>query len=562
MATTSQHKGATPAEQVVAVHPLAESLYIAAARSSGLLNQVQNEIGLFLSVLSTTEPHVPYIPKDSAQGARFSKTLDDCHQVLLDLQRFKESPEGVGLQSQISDLRDRLSACMADLTSLNTDLMKFSQETVDRKLQAFIDEIQMGMRDSKVVLDALSGVAPIDDSPEWRKLQQELVTVVGINPALIKEDRKFIVAKLRSAFPQQGNPPSTPGPKPPSVKQETSLVPPRVSDDGHSDKEVAPSTNIPISVAPEVGVEDSDKQVLPNRDLPILVRTESQDPYSMKQALPHDNFPARMAATTEAQEPTTQSQHAPTHKKPSDMRKLFYQLRHGQHDFFYHISWGSLPQVRKCLEKGANVKVMHENGSTPLEMATSYGYEDIVRLLLDWGADINQLSAGRFTALGRAAAIGHRGLVQLLLEKGASVNRGDKKPLSKAAEAGYEDIVQILLALGAEVDLTDSSGYTALGYAVKNGHAATAQLLLDNGAKVGRYSNIRDRHPLYVAVEKGYVDMVRLLLAYGADPHAKNYHGVSPLSLAVSMNWSEVVVIFEQFGYFPESIGYTAVQYA
>jgi hypothetical protein len=124
MAPTLKYWGATPAEQVAAIHPLAESLYLAAARSLGLLKQVQSELGLFLSVLSTTETHVPHFPQDSAQNTEISTTLRSCRKVLLDLQEFKESFDDAGRQTQLSDLEARLSACIIDLTSLNTDLMK------------------------------------------------------------------------------------------------------------------------------------------------------------------------------------------------------------------------------------------------------------------------------------------------------------------------------------------------------------------------------------------------------------------------------------------------------
>ncbi|KAJ5808724.1 hypothetical protein N7474_009993 [Penicillium riverlandense] len=555
MEATSDHVGGTPADQVAAIHPLAESIYLAAARSLGLLKQVQSELGLFLSVLSTTETHIPHLPRDSAQDAEISKTLKACHQVLLDLQQFKESSDA----SQISDLEARLSACIIDLTSLNTDLMKFSQENLDCKLQAFIDEIQTGVRDSKIVVNALSGPST-KDGPEWNLLQQELVTVAGISPALIKEDRMFIVAKLRSAFPPHENSPSPRSAQRASTQRHASFS--IFSSDGHFNKKVVPTSNFPILLPTQASVKYSSKQVSPKRSFAMRVKAQS-DPCAMKNALPKDNFPVRVATFSEAQKQTMQQpQYNPSVKKPSEARKLFYQIRHGQHDFFYHISSGSFPLVKQCLEKGAEINAVHENGCTPLEMAVSYGYEEIVCLLINWGADMNHFSFGQPTALGRAAAIGHGRLVQLLLENGAQVNRGGQKPLSKAAETGWEDIVQVLLACGAGIDLVDVNGYTALGNAVKNGRVAVVQLLLDNGANVSKSLNGEGRQPLYDAVEMGYVNMVRLLLAYKADARVKTRQGATALSLAVSMNRKDVLGVFQDFGYSAESTGFVAVQYA
>lgn len=416
------------------------------------------------------------------------------------------------------------------------------------------------MRDSKIVVNALSGHSSSNDGPEWNLLQQELATVAGISPALINEDRMFIVAKLRSAFPQQKRAPSPRGAKRASNQRHASFS--IFSSDGHFNKKVVSTDKFPALLASQASVEYSDKQVRPKPSFPMRMKAQS-DPHAMRNTRPKDNFPVRVATFSEAQKQTMQqSRYNPSGKKPSEARKLFYQIRHGQHDFFYHISWGNFPQVKQCLEKGADVEAVHENGCTPLQMAASCGYEEIVRLLINWDADMNHFSFGQPTALGRAAAIGHGELVQLLLENGAQVNRGGQKPLSKAVEAGCEDIVQVLLACGAGIDLMDVDGSTALGNAVKNGRVALAQLLLDNGANVSKSLNGEGRQPLYDAVEMGYVDMVRLLLAYRADPRMKTRQGASALSLAASMNRRDVLGVFQHFGYSAESAGYTAVQYA
>lgn len=39
--------------------------------------------------------------------------------------------------------------------------------------------------------------------------------------------------------------------------------------------------------------------------------------------------------------------------------------------------------------------------------------------------------------------------------------------------------------------------------------------------------------PLHEAVENGFVEIVRLLLSYGADPLLATYSGLTPLSLAI-----------------------------
>ena len=69
------------------------------------------------------------------------------------------------------------------------------------------------------------------------------------------------------------------------------------------------------------------------------------------------------------------------------------------------------------------------------------------------------------------------------------------------------------------VDLTDASGNTLLMLAAYHGHAATVTRLAARGADADRV-NDRGQSPLAGAVFKDEQDVVRALLAAGADPDA------------------------------------------
>ncbi|MBI2565847.1 MAG: ankyrin repeat domain-containing protein [Candidatus Schekmanbacteria bacterium] len=64
--------------------------------------------------------------------------------------------------------------------------------------------------------------------------------------------------------------------------------------------------------------------------------------------------------------------------------------------------------------------------------------------------------------------------------------------LMLAAKLGRQDAVETLLELGgasgSSIDATDRDGFTALGYAVANGHLRIAEYLLAQGAEI----NVRD----------------------------------------------------------------------
>jgi ankyrin repeat protein len=69
------------------------------------------------------------------------------------------------------------------------------------------------------------------------------------------------------------------------------------------------------------------------------------------------------------------------------------------------------------------------------------------------------------------------------------------------------------------VNLTDASGNTLLMLAAYHGHPATVTALAGRGADVDRL-NDRGQSPLAGAVFKGEQEVVRALLAAGADPDA------------------------------------------
>ena len=85
------------------------------------------------------------------------------------------------------------------------------------------------------------------------------------------------------------------------------------------------------------------------------------------------------------------------------------------------------------------------------------------------------------------------------------------------AREGDAERVAAYVDAGVPVDLTDADGNTLLMLAAYHGHPATVALLAERGAEVNRL-NDRGQTPLAGAVFKGEQDVVRTLVAAGADP--------------------------------------------
>jgi len=63
--------------------------------------------------------------------------------------------------------------------------------------------------------------------------------------------------------------------------------------------------------------------------------------------------------------------------------------------------------------------------------------------------------------------------------------------------------------------------YTALHFAVTHGSIQNTRILLEKGANINALT-IRNETPLIMATEKGYLELVELLVAKGADLHLPN----------------------------------------
>jgi len=132
-----------------------------------------------------------------------------------------------------------------------------------------------------------------------------------------------------------------------------------------------------------------------------------------------------------------------------------------------------------------------------------------------------------------AACSGDNDSVWLLLtrshiELDSKANSG-RTPLECAIRNGHKAIVEMLLEKGASIDMQDSSGKTLLSVAVGfRGHKDIVKLLLDRNAKVNEEDG-KGYTPLLSACENGDVAIVSLLLDRNAEPNQKNSKGYTPL---------------------------------
>jgi ankyrin repeat protein len=243
----------------------------------------------------------------------------------------------------------------------------------------------------------------------------------------------------------------------------------------------------------------------------------------------------------------------------------------GQTALMWAAAAGRGPVVQVLLDRGADVHARSNAGTTPLVFAVRCGDMAAVRALLAAGADVNEKRPDGATPLLVAVINGHADLVDLLLDKGADPN----------VEGGSTELtVQGVRARPMELKyrkLTnnerDSEGVTRGNIFGKPLHAAVhvanwhisdqfiaVQLdrirvinsLLAHGADVNgrismeepRWSGARYRRHLagatafLFAAKSADVEVMRLLLAHGADPTINTEENITPLMAAAGIAWA------------------------
>jgi ankyrin repeat protein len=201
---------------------------------------------------------------------------------------------------------------------------------------------------------------------------------------------------------------------------------------------------------------------------------------------------------------------------------------------------GSAAMIDKLLAAGADPQVARSSGETALILAARAGSAGAVKTLVAHGADINAKTKGGDTALMFAAAEKHPDVVRTLIEGGADVQARATftKPAAKKSMAPPAD------------DKGQKEGPTLL---YKGQAIAVAQLPKD-----GDYDPPRPEGgftPLLHAVMAGDLEVVRMLVAGGADPNDAAPDAMTPVILAITKHHEDVALFLLEKGAFPSAAG-------
>lgn len=139
-----------------------------------------------------------------------------------------------------------------------------------------------------------------------------------------------------------------------------------------------------------------------------------------------------------------------------------------------------------------------------------------------------QVGPAEEEAFRQAAHDGEFDSVKTWLKQGVSCDAVDQDghtALMFAAFNGHSEIVICLLDEGADIDRVDYLGRTALLYGSTGPFPETVKILLDRGADPNMVDSDEHFSPLMHAAAEGNLEVVKVLIAYGADRSLKDVDG-------------------------------------
>lgn len=205
--------------------------------------------------------------------------------------------------------------------------------------------------------------------------------------------------------------------------------------------------------------------------------------------------------------------------------------------------------IAETLTAAGAVWTRSRNDATALLIpAVNANLPRLLRCALGAGADITATDRDGRTPLHHAVLNMRHAFLPCLANLRTAVHKDalGNTPLHLAAFACNQPALKALLAWRAGLNVRNQDGNTALSCACANTSANSADsansvmLLMRAGADITLENRLGQR-PLHIACLHGQTDIVRMLLALGADPDVRTAHGETALDIARRVNIPAIV---------------------
>jgi ankyrin repeat protein len=220
-------------------------------------------------------------------------------------------------------------------------------------------------------------------------------------------------------------------------------------------------------------------------------------------------------------------------------------------DLHSAINRQNVAELERILEtKEAPINAVDKYGYSPLMQVAQKGYTDMIEMLVEHGADVNLQNEAGKTALMLASFAGKLTCVKELCYHGADkqlCDKGGSTALHWAMDSSHLELAEWLIDNGADIEARDVNGWTPLlRIAAVGGNRQVATMLMRAGAVVDA-TDKDGKTALMLAVVNNHLPLAEALLEHNADITIKNEYGKTAYDMAVSMDTTRLVNLFEAY---------------
>jgi len=192
---------------------------------------------------------------------------------------------------------------------------------------------------------------------------------------------------------------------------------------------------------------------------------------------------------------------------------------HANEELLAAAADNDLPRAQSALTALADVNTRDRHGRSPLLLAAAADHIEMAQLLVDAGGDPNAMDDRHDTPWLVTGVTGSVAMLEVLLPAGADLtirNRYGGVSIIPASERGHVDYVRRVAQTGIDVNHRNDIVWTALLEAV----------ILGDGSEP-------------------YAEIIRILLAAGADPSIGDREGITALEHAEQLGHDRLVAVLK-----------------
>jgi len=205
---------------------------------------------------------------------------------------------------------------------------------------------------------------------------------------------------------------------------------------------------------------------------------------------------------------------------------------------------GDIEAIEAHIAAETDLNEQNETGYTPLHYGVMKTRPGVVALLLEAGADPDVVNNQAKTPLDLAISGSKDEIIDLLLEAGAAV----EPPVDGIHVLAWNNEVigvKLHIYAGTDIDQADEFGNIPLLLAVEKGHIGVLELLIKHEANL-EVSDPDGFTPLIMSAELNHPELLQLLLDGGADIAAEDKAERTALDWAIIMQSAEAETILRE----------------